>query len=232
MNGRDLRTGREQKGWTQQEAASRLGLSQPYLSLLEKEARRVPEKLARRAATTFGLSAVVLPPDAKWHAVSHTNDDALALDLAALGYPGFSHLKSRRKKNPAEVLLSALSAQNLNSRLIEALPWVVLNYPELNWESLIKEVKVRDLQNRLGFVTSVARQLAERQGDDVKAQWLRSKEAVLARSRLLLEDTLCHDSMTNAERRWLNKARSKDARYWRLLTDLKPEHLKYASNLS
>ena len=232
MNGRDLRAGRKQKGWTQQEAASRLGLSQPYLSLLEKDVRRLPDRLARRVAATYGLSAVLLPPNAKWHAVPHANEDALALDLAALGYPGFSHLKSRRKKNPAEVLLSALSAQDLNSRLTEALPWVILNYPNLNWESLIKEVKVRDLQNRLGFVTSVARRLAERQGNKVKAESLFEKEAALARSRLLLEDTLCHDSLTRAERQWLNKARSKDAKYWRLLTDLKPEHLNYASTAS
>jgi len=232
MNGRDLRSGREQKGWTQQEAASRLGVSQPYLSLLEKEARRVPEKLARKAASTFRLSAVTLPAKAEWHAVQHKNEDALAADLAALGYPGFSHLKARRKKNPAEVLLSALSAQDLNSRLTEALPWVMLKYSDLDWNSLIREVKVRDLQNRLGFVTSVARAVAEQQGDQVKAELLRSKEAALARSRLLMEDTLCRDSLTKTERQWLNTARSKDAKYWRLLTDLRPEHLSYASTTS
>ena len=232
MNGRDLRTGREQKGWTQQEAASRLGVSQPYLSLLEKEARRVPEKLARKAVNTFRLSAVTLPPQADWHAVQHKTEDSLAADLAALGYPGFSHLKARRKKNPAEVLLAALSAPELNTRITEALPWVLLKYSDLDWNSLIKEVKVRDLQNRLGFVTSVARRVAEKQGDELKAEWLRSKEAALARSRLLLEDTLCHDSLTSTERRWLNTARSKDAKYWRLLTDLKPEHLSYASTAS
>jgi transcriptional regulator with XRE-family HTH domain len=232
MNGRDLRSGREQKGWTQQEAASRLGVSQPYLSLLEKEARRVPEKLARKAASTFRLSAVTLPAKTEWHAVQHQNEDVLAADLAALGYPGFSHLKARRKKNPAEVLLSALSAQDLNSRLTEALPWVMLKYSDLDWNSLIREVKVRDLQNRLGFVTSLARAVAERQGDQVKAELLRSKEAALARSRLLMEDTLCRDSLTKTERQWLNTARSKDAKYWRLLTDLRPEHLSYASTTS
>ena len=156
-------------------------------------------------------------------------EDALAADLAALGYPGFSHLKGRRKKNPAQVLLSALSAQNLNSRLTEALPWVLLRYPDLDWQSLVKEVKVRDLQNRLGFLTSVARRLAEKQGDTDKAKWLRLKESSLERSRLVLEDTLCHDSLTHAERQWLDTARSDEAKYWRLLTDLKPDHLSYAS---
>lgn len=232
MNGLDLKKGRERKGWTQQEAAGRLGVSQPYLSLLEKELRPVPEKLARRAATAFRLSAATLPAQTEWHVVQHKNETSLAADLAALGYPGFSHLKKGRKKNPAEVLLAALSAQDLNSRVTEALPWILLEYPDLDWQSLIREVKVRDLQNRLGFLISVARKVAEQRGDDFKAELLRSKEAALARSRLLLEDTLCHNSLTAVERRWLDSARSKEAKYWRLLTDLKPEHLEYASTTS
>jgi len=232
MNGKDLRLGRERRGWTQQVAATRLGVSQPYLSLLEKDQRRVPEKLARKAANAFLLSAVKLPTRTEWNAVQHKNEDALSADLAALGYPGFSHLKSGRKKNPAEVLLSALSAHDLNSRMTEALPWVLLKFPDLDWTSLIREVKVRDLQNRLGFVISVARRLAEQQGEDAKAELLRDKEFTLARSRLLFEDTLCHDSLTKVERRWLETARSDEAKYWRLLTDLKPEQLNYASTTS
>jgi transcriptional regulator with XRE-family HTH domain len=228
MNGTDLRDGRERRGWSQQQAATRLGVSQPYLSLLEKGQRRVPERLARKAVGALRLSAVTLPTRCEWTAVQHRNEDALTRDLAALGYPGFSHLRNRMKKNPAEVLLAALSAQDLNSRITEALPWVLLEYPDLDWQSLIREVKVRDLQNRLGFVISVARRLAERREDHHKAELLRDKEATLAPSRLLLEDTLCHDSLTEAERRWLGTARSNEAKYWRLLTDLKPEQLKYA----
>lgn len=232
MNGLDLKKGREQKGWTQQEAANRLGVSQPYLSLLEKELRRVPEKLARKAATAFRLSAATLPTQIGWNVIQHKNEAALTSDLAALGYPGFSHLKSGRKKNPAEILLAALSANELNSRVTEALPWILLEYPDLDWESLIREVKVRDLQNRLGFLISVARRIAERHGDDLKAELFRSKELALSRSRLLLEDTLCHNSLTAAERQWLDSARSEEAKYWRLLTDLKPEHLKYGLTTS
>ncbi|HEY5885131.1 MAG TPA: helix-turn-helix transcriptional regulator, partial [Pyrinomonadaceae bacterium] len=61
MSGTDLQAGREQKGWTQKQAARKLGVSQPYLSLLEKGIRRVPEKLARKATTLYGLSAAKLP---------------------------------------------------------------------------------------------------------------------------------------------------------------------------
>lgn len=229
MTGEHLRGGREQKGWTQEEAASRLGVSQPYLSLLEKGMRRVPEKLARKAATAYGLSAATLPVDTNWESVQPKNENTLAADLASLGYPGFSYLRSRHKKNPVEVLLSALSAKSLDIRLTEALPWVLLKYPDLDWQSLVNVAKVRDLQNKLGFVTCVARRLAEKRRENDTVKLLRKQELVLERSRLFLEDTLCHDSLTQAEKRWLETNRPDEAKYWRLLTDLSPEHLSYAS---
>ncbi len=159
-----------------------------------------------------------------------TDEDTLALELASLGYPGFSHLRTGRKsKNPAEVLLSALSARDLDSRLVEALPWVLLNYPELDWQWLMTAAKAHDLQNRLGFVTSVARQLAEKRGELDKAALLGRREAELEQSRLEREDTLCHDSLTESEKRWLRERRSEDAKHWGLLADLSPEHLSYAA---
>ena len=228
MTGKDLKFGREQKGWSQQEAAARLSVSQAYLSLMEKGARRVPEKLARKAASAFGLSAATLPVETNWESVQPKDGNTLAIDLAALGYPGFAYLKSKRKKNPGEVLLSALSAKCLESRVAEALPWLLLQYPELDWNSLIRAAKARDLQNRLGLVTCVARRVAEKRGENNKAELLRKQERVLERSRLFLEDTLCNDSLTQAERRWLETNRPDEAKYWRVLTDLSPEHLSYA----
>ena len=96
--------------------------SEKQLEVVEKGTRRVPEKLAWKAATLYGLSAAKLPMKTSWHNVQAKDDDALASDLAALGYPGLSYLKSRRKRNPAEVMLSALRADNLDSRLAEARP--------------------------------------------------------------------------------------------------------------
>ncbi len=57
-------------------------------------------------------------------------NDVLAAGLAALGYPGFSHLTFQHKRDPAQVMLSALRVKNLDARLTEALPWVLLEYPE------------------------------------------------------------------------------------------------------
>jgi hypothetical protein len=189
----------------------------------------VPDELARKAAKLYGLSAVALPVKTSWHSVQAKDDSALASDLAALGYPGLSYLKSRRKKNPAEVMLCALLAENLDTRLAEALPWLLLRYPDLDWAWLVRAAKVNDLQNKLGFVTNVARRLAEKLGKDDTASLLREQESTLEKSRLVREDTLCHASLTKLERRWLQSNRSDEAKHWNLLTDLSPEHLSHAS---
>lgn len=227
MTGADLRSGREKRGWTQEQAASKLGVSQPYLSLLEKGLRPVPDRLARKAASVFGLSATKLPVETNFHSVSERDHRALASDLAALGYPGLSYLKARRKKNPAEVVLLALKSENLDTRLVEALPWVLLEHPELDWQWLVNAAKLNDLQNKLGYLTNLARRLAEKLGKDHTAKLLSAQEAALERSRLVHEETLCNESLTQREREWLRSNRSREARHWNLLTDLSPEHLSH-----
>ncbi len=230
MIGEQLRRGREHKGWNQEQGALRLGVSQPYLSLLENGGRRVPEKLVRKAVRAYKLSAATLPLVASWDDLRPTDQDTLALELAALGYPALSYLGTRRRKrNPAEVLISGLNTPNLDSRIIEALPWIVWNFPEMDWWWLTGAAKLHDLQNRLGFVIGVARMVAENFGERAKASMLAQREAELDRSRLAREDTLCHDSLTMVERRWLRENRTREAKHWGLLTDLTPEHLSYAA---
>ncbi|MGH9760064.1 MAG: helix-turn-helix domain-containing protein, partial [Blastocatellia bacterium] len=159
MTGIQLTEARKQKAWNQRKAASRLGVSQPYLSLLERGERPITEELARKAARIFRLSPVALPLKAGQYTAELVTEDELASDLAMLGYPPFSHLghprraNRRPRKNPAEVLASALRFGNLDSRLTEALPWVALRFPALDWPWLVSTAKLNDLQNRLGFVT-------------------------------------------------------------------------------
>ncbi len=77
------------------------------------------------------------------------------------------------------------------------------------------------------YVVNLARQIAERTGEADKAASLAERERMLERSRLAREDTLCHDSMTEAEKRWIRQRRPEAARRWRLITDLSVEHLHY-----
>jgi hypothetical protein len=111
---------------------------------------------------------------------------------------------------------------------VEALPWLTLTYVDMDWDWLVRNTKFHDRQNRLGFVTALAGELAKRGNDRVRLDKLTSHQTLLDRSRLMREDTLCHDSMTKTERKWLQHNRPLQAKHWNLLTDLDVKHLAYA----
>jgi transcriptional regulator with XRE-family HTH domain len=211
------------------ETAKALEVSQTYLSLLEAGKRPMTESVQRRAARFFDLPTE-LPARLVSGELPVRTDDQLASDLADLGYTGFSHLRRARarKKNPADVLLSALKAPKRDVRVVEALPWLVLNFPRMRWTEVSRVAMTYGVQNRLGYVTNVARRLAEREGRNETALKLKRHEAELERSMLAREETLCNETMTRAERNWLAANRPEEAKHWNLLTDLSPQHLSYA----
>jgi transcriptional regulator with XRE-family HTH domain len=231
MKPQDLKSARARKGWTQKEAAARLAVSQPYLAMLESGERRLRPELARRAVKVFGLPPSLLPPSKSLQAGQWLEDaQTLAEQLGALGYPGFAYLRSRgRKKNPGEVLLKALAQEELEARVVEALPWLLVNYWDLDADWLAEQAKLRDLQNRLGFVVSLAQRVAEKTNPQNEhcRQALAELEAKLERSRLAREDTLCRASLTEGEQRWVMENRSPEARHWNLFTDWRVEALSY-----
>ena len=57
----DLRAARKQKGLTQAQAASALGVTQAYLSMLENKQRPVPTGQLSRVVEVYGLSYSTLP---------------------------------------------------------------------------------------------------------------------------------------------------------------------------
>jgi transcriptional regulator with XRE-family HTH domain len=227
MLSEQLRAGRMKAGLTQVQAARRLGVSQPYLSQLEKGERPVRAELARSAATLYRLPATALPvPET---APEGADPNRLARQLSGLGYPGFAHLRSL-KANPAPVVLVAIVQNDLEVRLAEALPWVLLRYPDLDWSWLVRQAKLLDVQNRLGFLVNLAKELAATRADFRPAlEQLSVVEEQLERARLAREDTLCRESMPAAERRSLETNRSPLARHWNLLTGLTTDQLSYAA---
>jgi len=232
MNSRAWTKARKKLGLRQADVSRELGVSQAYVSMVERGERDWPRGRLAKAVRVYGLSPAALALPSNAEGPSAVDPDELMKDLAALGYPGFSHVRARRQKNPAQVLLTALAQPDLDSRLTEALPWLVLKFEDLNWEWLVRNAKSNDLQNRLGFVTTLARRLAELNTPDSaskKAQRLAEREAELERSRLEREDTLCGQSLTRAERLWLEESRPPDAARWHLWTDLAPQHIRYVA---
>ena len=229
MTSERLKSGRLNAGLTQVQAARRLGVSQPYLSQLEKGERPVRAELARAAAALYRLPATALPMPESTPVADGADPERLARQLAGLGYPGFAHLRSI-KANPAAVVLESLLQRDLEVRLVEALPWVLLAYPDMDWSWLVRHAKLRDAQNRLGFLVALAKDLATTQPQFRGAlEPLSSVEKKLEQARLAREDTLCRDSMPVTERRWLQARRSPLAQHWNLLTGLTSYQLSYAA---
>ena len=222
-------TGRLKSGLTQVAAAHSLNVSQPYLSQLETGLRVASADLARRAASLYALPPTVLPLSEALD-VPEVQPDDLQQKLAALGYPGFEHLRSQALNNPAEVVLSAVVKPDLDTRLVEALPWVLGAYTDLDWAWLRDRAKLRNAQNKLGYVVHLANETARASADSRNAVQVLSKwQEELEAARLAREGTLCRDSMPECERAWLRENRPEAAVHWSLLTSLTARQLPYAA---
>lgn len=222
----ELRAARLNTRLTQAVAASRLGVSQPYLSLLETGQRAVTPRVATAAARVYALPPTSLPVPADPGA--HIGAETLVRQLAGLGYPGYAHVRSRARANPASVVLGAVSQDEVDARVTQALPWVLARYPQVHWDWLLKQAKVRNAQNRLGFVVSLARELAESRQDGEAVDRLATAERELEDARLLAEKTLGHESMPQSERTWLRADRSALARHWNVLSTLTLDQVRDA----
>lgn len=224
MHGHALRQARSNLGLSQLEAAALLGVSQPLLSLIEKGERAVTPALAERAVTKLRVTAELLPiASEKRH-----NDAQLAADFGRMGYPGYTHLKGQ-PRNPAELLFDALNRPDLDARLVEALPWLPLRFPNMDWDWLITKAKVHNRQNRLGFVVALAARIAAKHTDRSVARRLSDVLEILEEARLAKTDTLCQESWPPSQRKFAREQRSALAAHWKLDTRLTEENLAHLS---
>ena len=222
MTGYVLEEARKRRGVSQLEAAKLLGLSQPMLSHLETGRRNVNADVARKAVELFGADPIVLPLSVK----ERHSEQELATELAALGYPGFAHLDGLLR-NPAEVLFDALDRSDLDVRVTEGLPWLALHYANLHWTWLVKELKLRNRQNRLGFVVSLAERMAGSPGLQDALQRLKLVQHELEEARLANADTLCQGSLSVSRRKHLQSLRSRLAAHWNLDTRMTEADLSH-----
>ena len=92
------------------------------------------------------------------------------------------------------------SRPDVDARAAEALPWLVIAYHErLNFGWLVRQAKLNNLQNRVGFLLDMS---------EVRTSKLRVAMAELEGSRLMAEDTFCWDSMPEATRVWMRANRN------------------------
>lgn len=200
----DVLRWRKRKGLTQVYAACLLGVSQPYLSLLEKGARPLTAELRNRMRTSAGMDE------------RRSSDDLFIAQLSTLGYPGFAHVtKARTRTRPDNLLMTVLAQPNADARVVEALPWVVASFKnQFDFGAMVRQAKLQNLQNRLGFVLQVSA---------VDTPGGLTAILQLDRARLLQEDTLCWDSMPAATREWIRANRTPLAEHWNVLTRLRAE---------
>jgi len=211
---------------TQQEAAARLGVTQAYLSMVERGERPVSAELAGRAVDVLEMpaTALTLGPYER-----HPRDELYFKEmLGALGYEGFAYLRGGHAINPATLLMQAIDEEDLDARVVEALPSLLLHYRALDWQWLTREAKIHNRQNRLAFLATVASEVAAMRGDQSLARQFAVQVDSLDPSRLAAEDTLCQRSMTQTERRWLRVHATESAKHWNLLSDLTPDEVVHA----
>ena len=93
MTGAELREARLRAEWTQGRLARRLGVTQAYLSLMERGKRRVPDHVQRCVTALLGLQPTCLPLSVPRATVPAMVDLELEQGLARLGYPGLAYRK-------------------------------------------------------------------------------------------------------------------------------------------
>lgn len=218
MNGDEFKRWREKANKTQVEAAQSVGVRQPFVCAVEKGHRPVTAALENWLYSVCPEALTAVPTS---HTETSESGEHLKELLGSLGYPKFAYLAHKpQKADPRQVLFDALKTEDLDQRVTEALPWVVAHENKLDWRRLTDEVRLYNLQNRLGFLLEVTveatKKLHLRNATVRLEPWLHW----LREARLYKEDTLCKKSLTQVERRRLRRGRSKAARFWRLYTDL------------
>jgi hypothetical protein len=154
----------------------------------------------------------------------------LAEDLAALGYPGYAYLRTNiPEKTPEEVLLIAIARDDLEPRLIEALPWVILEYWDRDFIHLIARAKWLGLQSRLGFLVNLACRISQMGAHEVRSEVLSGLESTIDKIKLSTQDVLMRRPCNAVELHWLEQNRSEQAKHWNVITGLRPEHLEYST---
>ena len=157
-----------------------------------------------------------------------------------LGYPGFSHLARFAQLDSehegvldlAALLRWAVIQDVLDVRLIEGLPWLIAAYAvKIDWTNLINNTRKDGVQNRLGYLVTLALQLVESKQSLSRPEAHRLLQEVISRLheiRQSQEQTLMEEWSGPALRSWMRENRPPEASQWHLLTTLTTNDLQHA----
>lgn len=159
------------------------------------------------------------------------NDDLRLRALRALGDPGFfspfSGLEMQHEQHdPAVGLMAALACDRIEEPIVEALPWLFLRYEHLDWTWLVAEARRRGVQNRLGFVVSLALRAS---ASSLGMGWftrLAAIEEELYACRNAREETRWL-RVAPSRRSWLETRRSDEVAPWGVPLTLRPADLRF-----
>lgn len=154
--------------------------------------------------------------------------------LGALGYPGFvslfSEIEAEEGHDPAVVLMAALACDRLEDSVLEALPWLVLRYGNLDWNWLVAEARRRSVQNRLGFVVSLALRASAGSLGMEQLTRLAAIEEELFACRLPRQETRWL-RVPPAKREFIAARRGEEAAQWGVPSCLRPDELRFLAGL-
>lgn len=238
-----LRELRKAAGLNQAHVAAKLRISQSLVSMLEGGRISLSDDLAPGFARLYSVEVGQLrefgrsdasrlklsESPAAAVAMASVDADALIQSLAALGYPEFKQSGKKYSADPSSLLLTALRQPVLARNVAEALPWVALSY-EVEISDILIRARIHDLQNRLGYVLTLARKVAERQKDFIgRRKALSEMRMNLLPARLAREDSLCLGQAGSEEQEAARNSRPDFAVFWNMLDDFTPEDLPFIS---
>lgn len=160
-----------------------------------------------------------------------STDEATAMRLARLRYPGFAHLRatdSDAAPDPTSTLETVLSSNMLHPRTVEGLVWLTAHHaPQMDWPRLLGQARHCQHANRLGYLVHLSRGLAARCPNSLASQrQLENLEQQLESEKTDTEDVFFY-SPSQAERQWLMSHRPSAAARWHVLTQMSEEDVKH-----
>lgn len=237
--GRELRELRQERRWTQAELAGRLGVSQGWLSRIEKGEASLSAEQLLYAARIFNASVDRFLPKKRGPAASQIQN--------ALARLGAVHLVETEDVLPSEhlseavnVILEVLSAPESPRHVSGIAPVLVEQIPHLDLRRLRARLAEAGLARRLGWLLDNAKQAIEEE--------LESPEALSRSTRVKYNRALSYLSLPHvspppetpeeeifdpgiASEQTLvevRKQQSAISRKWGMLTFLQPEDFRAA----